>query len=271
MKAVNFLFCLFIQGGMAVPADIPGDDFCSIRNTTTQNGEQISYTVYYSVAGAYVAAGTASFTNAVEQLNGKTVYHVKGEGRTNSKYDWLYKVRDTYESFIDTANMQPLKFVRDVTEGSHKKYESISFNRAVNTAITDSGVYKVPACIQDVLSTIYYARNIDFSKYKPNDKIPFNMFLENEVHELYLRYLGRQEVKTKYGKFRAIKFKTLLVSGTIFKGGEDMTVWVSDDANHVPVRIETEILIGSIKVDMTGYKNLRYAFTSMEKKKGGKE
>jgi hypothetical protein len=267
MKAVNYLFSFFISAGIIAPKVIPGDDFCSIRNTTTQSGEEISYTVYYSLAGAYVAAGEASFTNHSEQLNGKTVYHVKGSGKSNAKYDWLYKVRDTYESYIDTSNMQPMKFVRDVSEGSHKKYESISFNRNVNTAITDSGVYKVPPCIQDVLSTIYYARNIDFSRYKPNDKIPFKMFLENEVHQLYLRYLGKEEIKTKYAKFKAVKFKTLLIPGTIFKGGEDMTVWVSDDANHVPVRIETEILIGSIKVDMTSYRNLRYPLSSLEKKK----
>ncbi|MFX6118646.1 DUF3108 domain-containing protein, partial [Acinetobacter baumannii] len=89
----------------------------------------------------------------------------------------------------------------------------------------------VPNCIQDVLSSIYYARNINFDKYKAEDKIPFDMFLDNEVYHLYIKYLGKETVKTKYGKFRAIKFKPLLIKGTIFEGGEKMTVWVSDDPN----------------------------------------
>lgn len=245
----------------------PGDELCGLRNSTTQDGEEISFTVFYSVAGVYVHAGSAVFSNRLEKLNGRPVFHVTGQGRSNTRYDWIYKVRDRYESFIDTVSMQPLRFIRDVEEGRTKKYENVSFNRSVNTAITDSGVFRVPECIQDVMSTVYCARNINFNKFKKGDKIPFKMFLENEVHELYIRYLGREIINTRYGKFRVIRFRPLLVPGTLFNGGEQMTVWVTDDANHVPVRIESSILIGSIKVDMTGYKNLRYPLSALQKKK----
>lgn len=264
MKTVNYILAvLMVLWGN----ESPQNDFCNIRNTTTQQGEEIEYTVYYSAAGLYINAGSARFVNRLDKLNGKTVYHMKGEGQSNSRYDWIYKVRDVYESYIDTASMQPLKFIRNVQEGKTKKYESISFNRNANTAITDSGIVKVPPCIQDVLSTIYFARNIDFSKFKKDDKIPFKMFLENEVHPLYIRYMGKEDIKTTFGKFKAIKFKALLVEGTIFSGGENMTVWVTDDANRIPVRIQSSILIGSIKVDMSGFKNLRYPLAALEKKK----
>lgn len=266
MKTVRYLLCVGTMVAMAFRVNNPEDDFCGIKNTTTQKGEEINYSVFYSVLGMYAPAGSATFINKLESFNGKMVYHIYGTGSSNSKYDWIYKVRDRYESYIDTATMQPLKFLRDVQEGRTKKYESIRFNRSVNTVITDSGVLKVPACIQDVLSTIYYARNIRFDNYEPNQKIPFRMFLENEVHDLYIRYSGKETIQTRYGIFKAIKFKSQLIAGTIFKGGEDMTVWVTDDKNRLPVRIESEILIGSIKVDMTGYKNLRYPLSSLQKK-----
>ena len=259
MKIANYIFCLCL---FAINANAQ-TNFCGIKNTSTQNSEEVSYTVFYYVAGLYVNAGTATFSNNLENLNGKPVYHVIGEGGSNAKYDWIYKVRDKYESYIDTTNMLPLKFIRNVHEGSHKKIESISFNHTANMVKTDSGVFKVPACIQDVQSTIYYARNIDFSKYKTGDKIPFQMFLEDQVHDMYIRYLGKEEIKTKYGRFKVIKFSSLLIPGTIFKGGEEMTVWVTDDNNHIPVRIESEILIGKILVDMRGYKNLRYPLSSL--------
>ena len=89
------------------------------------------------------------------------------------------------------------------------------------------------------------------------------MFLDNEVYNLYIKYMGKEDVKTRYGKFHTIKFKPLLVKGTLFQGGEKMTVWVSDDPNHIPLRIESPIVVGSIKVDMMGYKNLRYPLSSM--------
>ena len=244
-------------------AEAPFEDFCGLKNTSFQADEQITYVVYYNVAGIYVNAGTAVFNAVLERMNNRPVYHVSGEGRTNPSYDWIFKVRDKYESFIDTATMEPLKFLRNINEGGYKKYENVTFNNSVNTAVTTKGVYKVPDCIQDVISAVYYARNIDFDKYKKEDKIPFTMFLDDEVYNMYIRYLGKETVKTKYGKFKAIKFKPLLVKGTIFEGGEKMNAWVSDDPNHLLLRIESPISVGSIKVDMMGYKNLRYPLTSL--------
>jgi len=239
------------------------DEFCNIRNNSFQDDEAIDFTVFYSVIGLYINAGNATFTTNVENYNSKPVYHIVGKGSSNTNYDWIFKVRDTYESFVDTGNLQPQKFIRNVDEGGYKIYENVTFNQQTNTAITAKGVYKVPNCVQDVLSAIYYARNIDFNKYKIDDKIPFNMFLDSEVYGLYIKYQGKETIKTKYGKFKAIKFKPLLVKGTIFQGGEKMTVWVSDDANHIPLRIESPITVGSVKVDMMGYKNLRHPLTSL--------
>jgi hypothetical protein len=239
-----------------------GDDFCGIRNTAFQAGETTTYKVFYTL-GVYIPAGEATFTVNLDHLNNKPVYHITGEGKTYSFYDNFFKVRDRYETFIDTASLQPLKFIRNIYEGGYKKFENVSFNQQTNTAITSDGVFKVPNCVQDVISSIYYARNIDFAKYHPGDKVPFTMFLDNETYNMYIRYLGKEEVKTKYGRFRAIKFKPLLLKGTIFSGGENMTVYVSDDANHLPLRVESPISVGSVKVDMMNYRNLRYPLSSL--------
>ena len=243
------------------------EEFCGIKNTAFNAGEKVSYTVYYNVAGIYVNAGTATFTNTLETLNNKPVYHIVGEGNTNSSYELIYKVRDKYETYIDTATMQALKFVRNVNEGGYKKYQNVTFNKTANTAVTNDGVYNVPACVQDVVSAVFYARNIDFSKLKVDDKIAFSMFLDNEVYNMYIRYLGKEVVRTKFGKFNAIKFKPLLLKGTIFEGGEKMTVWVTDDDNHIPVRIESPIVVGKVKIDMMSYENIRHPLTSLIKKK----
>ena len=252
------IFCLPLSAG---------DEFCGIRNSAFESGEKIDYTIYYNVIGLYVNAGNASFTTKLETLNNNTVYHVTGDGASNTNYDWIFKVRDKYQSYIDTATLQPYKFIRDVSEGGFKIHENVTFNQKTNTAITDKGVYKIPNCIQDVLSSIYYARNINYDNYKVDDKIPFNMFLDNEVYNLYIKYLGKEIIKTRFGKFNAIKFKPLLVKGTIFEGGEGMTVWVSDDANHIPLRIESPIVVGSLKVDMMDYENLKHPLTSLIKRR----
>ena len=261
MKKYIVSFCMILLLGWRPLT--AGDEFCGLRNRAFEDGENISFNVFYSVVGLYINAGTANFNITPEQVNNRPVYHVVGSGSSNPSYDWIFKVRDRYETYIDTATLQPLKFIRDINEGGFKKYENVTFNHQANTAITTNGVFKVPSCVQDVLSSIYYARNIDFSKYQSGDKIPFAMFLDNEVFNLYIKYFGKEKIKTKYGKFNAIKFKPLLVKGTLFEGGEKMTVWVSDDANHIPLRIESPIVVGSVKVDMMQYRNLRYPLSSL--------
>lgn len=270
MKGLKFITTLGLGFlSFSINAHAPFDEFCGIRNTAFRSDEQVSFTVYYAVAGIFVNAGTANFTTTLETINNRTVYHIAGDGKTNSSYDWLYKVRDRYETYIDTETMQPLKFIRSVNEGGYKKYQNITFNKTANTAVSTDGVFKVPGCVQDVVSAMYYARNIDFSKYKPDDKIPFSMFLDNEVYNLYVRYVGKETIKTRYGKFNAIKIKPLLVKGTIFDGGEKMTVWISDDPNHIPVRVESPLVVGSVKIDMMSYGNLRYPLTSLIKLRKG--
>ena len=259
-KGLTFVLLVSLLSWKPIEA---GDEFCGIRNTAFYSGESISYNVFYAVMGIYVNAGNANFNISLDHVGNRPAYHVVGTGSSNPSYDWIFKVRDRYETYIDTASMQPLKFIRDINEGGFKKYENVTFNSQTNTAITTNGVFKVPDCVQDVMSSIYYARNINFDKYKPEDKIPFAMFLDNEVYNLYIKYLGKETIKTKYGKFRAIKFKPLLVKGTMFEGGEKMTVWVSDDMNHIPLRIESPIVVGSVKVDMMQYRNLRYPLSSM--------
>ena len=248
------------------PAYQPGGDqapLCNIRNTSFKAGERVTMKVFYNALGGYIGAGEATFTTTLERFNGKPAYHFVGEGKTYSFFDNFFKVRDRYESYVDTNTLLPYKFIRNVDEGGHKIYNNISFNQEANTATTTKGVYKITPCMQDVVSAVYYVRNIDFSKYKPGDKIPFDMFLDDEIFHMYVRYMGKEKVKTRYGKFNAIKIKPLLLKGNIFEGGEKMNAWISDDPNHLLLRVESPISVGKIIVDMFGYQNLRYPLTSL--------
>ncbi len=258
LTIVSFVFYLKVNTA--------SDPFCNNPNTAFNSGERFHFVVYYTL-GVYIAAGEADFSITTEKYNGKTVYHLLGTGRSYSFYDNFFRVRDRYESYVDTATFTPLKFIRNVSEGNTKKYENISFNKSAGTAVTNNGVYKIPSCTQDIMTALYNARNIDYDKYKVNDKIPVTIFLENELHNLYIRYMGKEKIKTKFGTFNSIKLKPLLMAGTVFNSGENMTVWISDDDNHIPIRLESSIAVGSIKIDMMSYSNLRNPVTSLIKQR----
>jgi hypothetical protein len=251
-------FCLVVQAQ---------GDFCNTQNKCVQAGEKLNFKVFYNLSALWVAAGEANFTTKLETLNGRSVFHITGDGETYKSYDWIFRVRDRYETYLDQETLLPQKFVRNVDEGGTKFTNNVIFDQANKKAYSNKKTFDVPQCVQDVLSAIYYARNIDYNKYKPGSKIPFSMFLDDQVYNLYIRYAGKEKIKTKYGTFNAIKITPLLIKGTIFKGGEDMVVYVSDDNNHIPLRVDSPILVGSIKVDMMGYSNLKYPLTSLIKKK----
>lgn len=243
------------------------NDFCSARNTSFKEGEKLTFRVYYNMSFIWINAGNAHFTTTLEDVNGHKDYHITGDGKTASSYEWFYKVNDRYETYINAETMSPDRFVRNVHEGSTKIHQDVMFDHKNGVATSDKKNYIIPKCTQDVLSAIYFARNIDYNKYKPGDKIPFNMFLDNQLYSLYIKYMGKEEIETKMGTYRSIKIVPLLISGTIFSGGEKMIVWVSDDNNHLPLRVESPILVGSIKVDLMEYANLRNPFTSQISKK----
>lgn len=259
----SFKYSLFLVGISCLSFKTVYNNDCGIPNKAFKADEKVTMKVYYSTLGMYVGAGEATFTTTLERYNGKPVYHSVGEGRTFSFFDNFYKVRDRYESYFDTANNLPYKFIRNINEGGYKKYENITFNQEAKSAVTTKGVYTVPACVQDVMSAVYYARNINYDKYKKDDKIEFDMFLDEEVFHMYIRYMGKETIKTRYGKFNAIRIKPLLLKGSIFEGGEKMNAWFSDDPNHLLLRVESPISVGSIKVDMMKYENLRYPLTSL--------
>jgi uncharacterized protein DUF3108 len=262
MKKIVLSVCLLVFSAHLIAQN----DFCSARNTSFKDGERLTFRIYYNMGFVWINAGNVHFKTDAEEKDGHKVYHIVGEGKTAKSYEWFYKVRDKYETYIDRETMLPDRFLRNVNEGGFKINQDVAFDHSKSEAVSDKKVYPIPKCTQDVLSAIYFARNIDYNKHKPGDKIFFNMFLDNKVYSLYIKYVGKEEITTKMGTYNAIKIIPLLIEGTIFKGGEKMTIWVTDDENHLPLRIDSPILVGSIKADLVGYDKLRHPFTGMVNK-----
>jgi hypothetical protein len=230
---------------------------CTLNNTAFLPGEKITYKVVYNWNSLWLNAGEVSFTVNDGVYGSDKVYHVVGEGSSYKSYDWFYKVRDTYESYIVQETMLPVKFVRNVNEGGFTIYNNVTFKQSEGKAISTHGTFDVPECTQDVLSAVYYARNIDFNSYKVNDTIPINLFLDDSLFHIYIRYLGKEKLQTQTGTYNCIKFKPLLINGTIFRGGEKMTVWVTDDDNKIPVLVESPIVVGFIRAELYKTNGLR--------------
>ena len=240
---------------------------CHVDSKAFKPGEVLRYGAYYNWGFIWLNAGEAEFTVTSKKYEGRDVYHLYAYGSSYKSYDWIFKVREKYQSYVDTETLKPLWYERDVTEDRYTAFEDYKFdyeNNVINTYVQkrqNPGVYgtlPLTSCLFDVVSAIYYFRSVDFSKYRVGDRVPINVVLDSESYNLYMRYLGKEEVRTRDRKrYNCLKFSVQLVEGSIFKDGEDAIVWVTDDENKIPVIVEAPILVGSVKAILTDAKGLK--------------
>jgi hypothetical protein len=268
MKAVSiiliFLFCTFSLQAQ-----------CYSKNKTFKDGEDISFTVWYKLGFIWLEAGKARFVSDSTTYNNKPAWHIKSYGTSLEDWDNYFKVRDYYEVYMEQELLRPLEFTRKTNEAGWAVYENFKFDHQNQTVYSITEHNKKPrtfdtlamkACAQDLLSAIIYARNFDYQSVSVNQKVPMMIIMDAEFYPLYLRYLGKEQIEDRNNnKYNCLKFKVMLVEGTMFNAGENMTVWVTDDGNRVPVLIQADILIGSIKAYLTSYKNLKHPFDAKVK------
>ncbi|MDQ3112084.1 MAG: DUF3108 domain-containing protein [Bacteroidota bacterium] len=223
-------------------------EYRKVTNTAFKRGEELTYRIHYGAVNAGVAI--MSVDNANKLIAGRPTLHVIGTGTSKGAFDWVFKIRDRYESYVDEEALMPWLFIRRVDEGGYKINQNQTYDHTMGKVNSNGKSLTVPKYIQDMLSAFYYARTIDFSKAKKGDTYAVQTFVDDEVWDLKIKFLGKEIVKSDVGKINCLKFCPVVQKGRVFKKEEDLTLWISDDANHVPVRAQGEILVGSVKMDL---------------------
>lgn len=231
-------------------------------------GEKLTYKAAYNWHFVWVEAGKAEFLVDSLKYDERGAYHFKSFGRTLSSYDWFFKVRDNFESVADAETLMPYWFKRNTSEGGYKATEKYNFdylNKQIITQVENSNkpltksFIPLDVGVMDVQTAVYYARSLDFSRMKTDEKIPFSLMFDGLVYDIFGRYLGIEQVENFDGvNYRCHKFSVLLVEGTIFSGGEDLFVWVTDDRNKIPILVEAKILVGAVKAYFVKAENLKF-------------
>ena len=234
------------------PGQAPRTDFRSVKNESFKRGELLKFRIHYGVIDAGMAEIEVKDENKI--LNNRNTIHIVGTGYSKGAFDWFFKVRDRYESYMDEASMSPLIFIRKVDEGGYHINQNQVYGK---TQVSNNGkVYTIPDYTQDMLSAYYFARTMDLSNAKPGDIFEVSSFIDNEVWDLKIRFVARETISTDVGEIRCLRFRPIVQKGRVFKKEEDLNVWISDDKNHIPVRAQANVLVGSVKMDLVSYQNL---------------
>lgn len=249
---VVLLFTSFFSNGFT-------QELRKVTVTAFKRGEVLKYRVHYG----FIDAGTASIEVKDENtlIGGRNTFHIVGIGITKSSFDWFFKVRDRYESYIDEQAMTPWLFIRRVNEGGYIINQNMVFDQIKHTVNSNGKIVKTPPNIQDMVSSFYYARCLDFSNAKKGDLFTIPSFVDNKLFNLQIKFMGTETIKTDFGKIKCMKFVPVIQTGRIFKNENDLKIWITDDANHIPIRAEADILVGSIKMDLLSYSGLANPIT----------
>ena len=234
------------------------------ETSSFQGGEWLKFRLSYS---GWLKAGNATLEVFDDVYNNIPVYKVVAEGWTTGPLNWVFKVEDHYESHFDKQTGMPYKFVRNTYEGGYTKNRIIDFDRVQNKAyINDvkeqsTSSFNIENDIQDLVSAYYFLRNnYETELLKKGDIVKLNIFFDSETFPFKLKYLGQESIKTSFGKIKCIKFRPYVMAGRVFKEEESLTLWVTADANKVPIKISATLDVGSLRADLVALKGLRHPF-----------
>ena len=271
-KNVVFLVLLgFIFGKYTTspePANLVTTDICDAENNAFQAGEKIEYELYYNWGLLWIPAGYVTFNVKDRDEH----IEVTAIGSTFPSYDSFYKVRDTFYSLIDKETLLPVKFYRDIEEGKYVMYSEIHFDQTDHKASsmvqkrgrTRNYEFEYANCMHDLLSILYFFRNMDYTGFDPNHRFPVSLLLDSKVYNLHVRYDGvnaRKKIKGM-GRYNSLEFSLELIAGHIFNEGDEMKAWVTNDQNKIALMVESPISVGSVKAVLSDYSGLKYKVSS---------
>jgi hypothetical protein len=196
-------------------------------------------------------------------MEGKEVYHAVLIGRTTGLLDKVYRVNDIYESFFDPTTNLPLRAIRNISEGSYRYYDDVTFNQTDNYVISQrNGKVEIPPYTIDMASALYYVRRLDMASLRMDEVISMQTYFGDKMYHFQVAYKGKETINIGSGRYTCHKFIPVVEVGRVFKNPDDMTIWFSDCQNRIPISIKFDIWAGSFRCELVSTENLKFPFTS---------
>jgi hypothetical protein len=240
-----------------------GQEIIKIGEPVFKVGEELSYKLKY---GFFTAAETnIRVEESEKKFEGHPAFHIIADSKTAGTFDVFYKVRNRYETYIDENTMLPYFYTENRHESNYRHSDNVTFNHQDDKITANKGVFPFKGKVFDFLSAYYFSRSIDISKIHIGDKFDLQYFLEDGVHTLEITYVGKEKMNCVLGTFNCLKFNPTIIPGRVFKKNSKLYLWITDDNNRIPVKGHVELVVGSVTMDLTGAKNLKYALNPLKK------
>ena len=233
-----------------------GQEMGNISTPVFKVGEQLNYKLKY---GFFTAAEANLKVEATDKkFEGHPAFHIVADGKTAGAFDLLYKTRNRYETYIDENTLLPYFYTENRHEASYKHTDNVTFDHRDEKITAAKGVFPYKGKVFDFLSAYYFSRSINISKIKTGDTFDLKYFLEDGVHTLSITYVGKEKVESDLGTFNCLKFNPTIIPGRVFRKDSKLYLWITDDNNRIPIKANVELVVGSITMELTSAKDLKY-------------
>ena len=251
LKIFTFLILIFFFSLSLVAQE--KDEFRRIKNNSFKVGEKLTFDLKYG----FVTAGISIMQiRDIRKIFGRDTYHITFEVNSVPSFDWIYKVRDRYETYLDTSGIFPWRFEQHLREGSYSRDFSAFFDQRNGKAKTTGGTYDIPKYVNDIVAAFYLARTFDYSKMQKGKITHLKNFYKDKYYDLDIKYIGKEIIDTPAGKFNTIVVEPIIKEGGLFKSEGSIYVWMSDDQLKIPVRVKTKVVVGSVDAYLSAYEGL---------------
>ncbi len=261
MKKNNLLTFLFLLIATLI---VRAQTYINVDSLNSHNAFKVGEKLLYSVKYQLIKGGQASLTLDLMQNGEDFVYYARAEAYTTGAARAITKVNDTYESYFDLFTDLPVRATRTIQENHYWYYNDVIFDQDSGYVWSlKSGKKQVPTPILDLLSAFYYARrNLFSTDLHDNQIITLNIYMEDHVLPLQIKFKKIKKIRTKFGRINALLFVPVLdnLHTNLVRKEDDLQIWFSDDGNYIPVKILYKSKFGRIRVILIDFQNLNYPF-----------
>ncbi len=240
------------------------------NNTSFDLGEELEFKVTFG--WFTVGSATLKIKDKFETYNNRICYKVDIYAKTAGWVDWLAKVDDHWGAYIDKEAMVTQHAFRYIKEGNYRKTEFTYFDHltdtvTVKTLSRKTGKYKTAQYyngkdnMRDMIGGFLFLRVIDYLNFAEGDVKEIPGFFEDSFYDLKFKNSGLDNVKTKLGTISCIKLNPLMPNNDLFDGEDSIRTWISNDENHLPVKVEAKMFLGDAGIELIGVKNLKHPLT----------
>jgi hypothetical protein len=236
MRIILILYLLFLSA------------FC-LRAEPTEEME-------YILRFGFIKGGKATLIAQKEKLNRKQTIHYHMRGRTTGLVDQIYEVNDVFETWVDPETFLPVKSIRSVKEQKYRFYDEVLYDHENDSIFSlKSGRKKVPDKVNDLISVFFYIRqNQYFDDLLSGKSFQIPVYHGDELFLMELEYLGLETIDTKIGRKQCYVVSPKVPKGKLLKGSDGLKIYITKDANRLPIYAEFDLVLGALKCELNAYK-----------------